>query len=684
MGGVKMERIVKTFCGVCERTCGMQVTVKDNKVQKLEGLKEHLRSRGDLCVKGKAALDIMYAPDRLRYPLKKKNGKWEQLSWDEALDLIVRKLDEIKKSHGASNLAVYHGQTYLKNCIAMFCMKRFLNVYGTVNLCSAASECFIPHLLNGMATFGSLAFADVENSKCIIIWGSNPFASGSLVGCSMPRTIRIFTELKKKGVEFIVIDPRNPTISKLADIHLRVRPGTDGALALGMIKVIIDKELYDKEYVGKYTSGFDKLKEMVKEYDLEKVEKITLVPRTEIEKAARTFATIKPASVIPGVGVEHQTNTVQTLRAISILLAITGNIDIKGGNTFISTSFLAPADVEGVPKPSGSPIGMEEHPMFVSMINQAHALVVIEKILEKEDSPIKALIVAGGAPIPQLANTNKVKVALKKLDFIAVIDLFMTETARHADLVIPASFFLERDEIATMPLNLQKKAVDDRQCWPDWKFWWELAKKMGYERHFPWKNFEELIDFVLKPTGVTYEELKKHPEGIMDKIPPGKFLKDGFYTYSGKIEIYSKSLESNGYAPLPVYKEPMESIVSTSKLAQEYPLTMITGGRQPMYLHSQHRNIAVLRKLLPEPYLEIHPKTAKDCGVGDGDYVVVESKRGKIKIRAKLEGGIMSQVIHIPHGWSEADCNILTDHENRDPISGFPGLKSSLCRIKKI
>jgi len=260
----------------------------------------------------------------------------------------------------------------------------------------------------------------------------------------------------------------------------------------------------------------------------------------------------------------------------------------------------------------------------------------------------------------------------------------MTETAQYADLVLPAAFFLERDEIGAMPLNLQNRAVDGGQCWPDWKIWWQLAKRMGYGRHFPWQSLEEIADFLLKPTGFTYEELTKHPEGIMNEVPPGKFLKEGFRTYSGKIEIYSHLLEMNGYDPLPVYEDPLESVLSAPQLALEYPLTLITSARQPMYLHSQHRNIPSLRRLLAEPYLEIHPKTAKECGVGDGDYVVVESKRGELKIRARLTEGIMPRVVYIPHGWVEADCNLLTDHENRDPISGFPGFNSSLCRIRKV
>jgi anaerobic selenocysteine-containing dehydrogenase len=214
-----MEQVVTTYCGICEKTCGMQVTVSDNVVQKVEGFKEHLRSRGDLCVKGRAAKDILYAPDRLKTPLKKVDGKWIAISWDEALGIISQKLEEVKSQYGANSLAVYHGQTYLKNCVAMFSMKRFLSRYGTANLCSAASECFIPQLLCGITTFGSLPMADVKHSRCVIIWGANPFASGSLEGCNT-RSMRILNELKEKGTRFIVIDPRTPEIAQLADIHL--------------------------------------------------------------------------------------------------------------------------------------------------------------------------------------------------------------------------------------------------------------------------------------------------------------------------------------------------------------------------------------------------------------------------------------------------------------------------------
>ncbi len=678
-----MERLHKTFCSICERTCRMQVAVSGDTVTRVEGWEEDLMGKGDLCVKGYAALDIMYAPDRLRHPMKKENGAWKGLSWDEALDLLAGKLAGIKERYGANSLCVYHGQTYVKNCIAMFCMKRFLNAYGSANLCSAASECFIPHLLNGIATFGSLAFADVRRSKTIVIWGSNPFASGSMAAGSMPRTIRLFTELKKKGTCFIVIDPRTPTVAGLADLHLRVRPGTDGALALGMMRVLIDEDLYDKDYVQQHTSGFDELREMVGRYDVAEVEKITMVPQSEIVKAARMIAAGRPASIMPGTGVEHQTNTVQTLRALSVLLSLTGNIDVPGGNTFLSPTVFTPAQIEDAAVSPAKPIGMDEHPMFVSMINQAQALVVLEKVVSSKESPVKAFISAAGSPLPELANSNKMRELFGKMEFTVAIDLFMTETARHADLVLPAAFFLEREEIATMPLSLQTRAVDGGQCWPDWKFWWELARSMGYGTHFPWKGFDDLADFVLAPTGATVDELKKHPEGIMHTLEPGQFLKDGFYTYSGKIELYSRSLESNGYDPLPEYREPMESVRSTPELAREYPLTLTTGGRHPAYLHSQHRNIPSLLKLSRGPFLEIHPQTALECDLKDGDQVLVTSPRGELTVRARVTDKIMPGVVHLPHGWIGSDCNVLTDHAKRDPISGFPGLKSSLCRVKK-
>lgn len=678
-----MARTVITFCSICERTCGMQATVEGNRVTRLTGYAGHVKSRGSLCVKGRAARDILSAPDRLRHPMKRSGTTWRQITWDEAFDVLTEKLLEVKSAHGPESLAVYHGQTYLKNCLAMALMKRLLRLYGTPNLSSAASECFIPQLLAGITTFGGLPMADVEKSRCVIIWGANPFASGSIAGCSLPRTRLLFNRLKRQGVKLIVIDPRVSDIASVADLHLRIRPGTDGMLALAMMRVLLEENLHDTDYIDRHTFGFDRLQQLLHGVDLARASALSRVPEGDIRQAARMFAGTRPASIITGVGVEHHTNTVQTLRAIMSLLVLTGNVDVPGGNTFFSPVMLSFPDQEELPALAGKPIGAQEHPMFTGMINQAHALVMIEKILAAPQSPVQALIVAGGAPIPELANTSKVQEAFHKIPFKAVIDLFMTPTAREADLVLPAAFFLERDEIGTMPLNRQRKVVEPDGPLADWEIWLRLARRMGYGRYFPWEGFQAAADALLTSANMTCAELDRHPGGIISEMPPGAFLQNGFYTYSGKIELYSNSLASAGYDPLPCFAEPMESPDSTPDVALAYPLVLTTGSRLPMFVHSQHRTIPKLRHLYPEPYAEIHPDTARSFGIDDGTMARISSPRGGVLIKVKITDKILPGVVHLPHGWDEADCNLLTDHERRDPISGFPGLRSSLCRVER-
>lgn len=678
-----MTQTITTFCSICERTCGMRVAVADNRIKKITGYAGHVKSKGGLCVKGRASVEILHAPDRLRRPLKKASGRWNEISWEEAFDLLAENLLRVRSLHGPESLAVYHGQTYLKNCLAMALMKRLLRVYGTPNLCSAASECFIPQLLAGITTFGGLPIADVEHSRCVMLWGANPFASGSLEGCSMPRTMRLFKSLKQQGVRFIVIDPRTSSVAALADLHLRVRPGSDGALALAMMRVMLDENLLDRQYIERHTSGFDKLSDLIMSCDLDWAAAITHVPRDDIIQAARIFSTAKPASVVTGVGVEHHTNTVQTIRAIMLLPALTGNIDVPGGNIFFSPVMLSFPDQTDLPDVVGKPIGTDEHPLFTGMINQAHALVLIDKILTAPESPIQALLISGGAPIPELANTNRVREAFRRIPFKAVIDLFMTPTAREADLVLPAAFFLERDEIGTMPLNRQRKSVEPDGPLPDWEIWLRLAQRMGYVHYFPWQDFESVADFLLQSANLCCAALEKHPGGIVSDMPPGSFLQNGFYTYSGKIELFSNSLASAGYDPLPFFVEPMESPYSAPDITSAYPLVLTTGSRLPMFVHSQHRTIGSLRKLHPTPYAEIHPDTARKHGISDVDQARITSPRGNVTIMVKVTEGIVPGVVHLPHGWDEADCNLLTDHAKRDPISGFPGLRSSLCRVEK-
>jgi anaerobic selenocysteine-containing dehydrogenase len=677
---MEKTRTVTTYCGVCEHSCGMRVTAQGNEILEIKGQEEHPYSKGFLCSKGLAAKDIWSAPDRLKTPMKRDGSGWKPISWEEALNLCAKNLQDIKDSYGPEGLFIYHGQTYLKSCIAFFLMNRFLNLYGAVNLSSAGSECFITLMLAHFATFGKLPFPDYDRSNCIILWGTNPCASGG-IGKSYPQMTNLLKERKKKGTKLIVIDPRKTASAELADIFIQPRPGTDGALALGFIRTILEEQLEDRAYVEKHTSGLDQLREMIKDYPLDKVEQITGIEQEKIKEAARLFATTKPGSIKAGSGLEHHTNGLQTIRATNIILSLTGNIDVEGGNTFFSHTPLSQPEVNIVSKDKA--LGAEEHPMFVSMINQAHAVAALDLIESDTPYPVRGMVVAGGAPLSVLANAGKVKRVMDKMEFIMAIDQFMTETAKHAHLVLPAATFLERNEITINPINLQKKVVEPDGPWPDWKIWWELARAMGYGEHFPWSNTEELMEHLLETTGYTLQQVREAPAGIIVPKEVGKALKEGFNTYSGKIEIYSKSLESNDYDPLPYFKEPQESPVSTPEVAKDFPLILTTGGRYPVFVHSQHRNIDKLRKQFPEPLMEIHPATARSYGIEDGDVTIVESRRGAISIKASYNDGILPGVVHIPHGWEGTNCNILTDDKARDPVSGFPGLKSSLCRIRK-
>jgi len=676
-------KIVPTFCSLCEHNCGIEVKVNEGKIEEIKGMESHVFSKGDLCVKGKAAKEFFYSPDRLKYPLKRKGNNWERISWDEALDLSSSRLQKLKQDYGARSLIMYLGHTYVKMALAAYMAKKFSLLYGTPNVCSAVSECFAPTLLSNLFTFGGFALPDFENSKLIVIWGANPLASGAPILGSPVRVSKVFQRLKKKGTKFMVIDPRKTTLASQADEFIQIHPGTDGALALGMIRVIIDEGMYDKEFVANHTSGFDALKEFIKGYPLEKVEEITKVPREKIVKAARFYATTKPACIHHGSGLEHHTNGVQNIRALHVLHTISGNIDLKGGNSFLNVTLFAQPEVTPSFK-ADEIIGMKEHPVFVSFFKQAQAMVLMDALLEQKPYPLKGMLVTGGNPLLTWANSGKARKAFERLEFLVVLDLFMTETAKKADLVLPAASFLERDEVATLPLNMQRRVLEFEECWPDWKFWWELAKRMGYTEQFAWGSADEVMDMILEPTNFTCEELRKRPEGIFNPMEYGKMREKGFNTYSGKVEISCKSLEASGYNPLPEYHDTEESIRKKAELAKDYPLTLITGSRVPMYVHSTLRNIASLRKLHPEPYVEIHPRLADELKVKEGNQVKVESLRGAVKLKAVVTDTILPQVVHLHHGWEEADCNLLTDNVARDPISGFPALRSSLCRIRKV
>jgi len=674
--------ISRTVCGICSGTCGMNFVRNDGEIAAVEGDRGHPVSRGHICPKGRAFPELLKAPDRLKAPLMKTaSGEWEQISWEWAYQLLVDRLRMIKKAHGAEALAVHVGQAGVGKEFLPY-VERFCNLYGTPNFSTSGSHCFESKYMASVATYGEMPIADYENSDCIVLWGKNPLSS-------TPTVMGELAGARSRGCALVVIDPRATPLAREATIHLQPRPGTDGALALGLIRAVIEEGLYDREFVGKWTVGFDGLVTHVSDFTPERVEEITWVPARKIREAARLYASSQSACISPGVALELSTNGFQAARAIAILQAITGNLDTAGGAIFVREAKLA--DLQVVSRRDRKPaIGADEYPLFHRSSGHAQANLYARAILEGKPYPLKGLVVAGSNPVLTWPNAEKVRRAMGSLEFLAIIDPFMTETAKLADLVIPCASFLGGNELwdsahlSPEPrVGLAPKLVDEGLP-TNWEVWIEIASRMGYGDSFPWKTEEEAIDFRLRSLGVTFADLKNMPGGhVYHRWTARKYEQEGFRTPSGKVEIYSAELNRHGRDPLPTYTEPAESPVSTPEIAALYPLVLTTGARTIGYLHSRFRNVPSLRDRSPEPYVEVNPRTARALNVENGEMVAVETRRGAIEVKAKYTDRILPGVISIPHGWDRANANALTDDTALDPVTGFPADRSLLARIVK-
>jgi len=670
-------KVVKTYCRICLSCCGIDAHVENGRLVKVSPMKEHPVNR--LCVKAQAIPDLIYSPQRITHPLRKVKGTWQQVSWDEALDIITDKLAGIRESYGAKALVVHQGEPMIAT-EAPGIADRFCSLYGSPNYTSGGSLCFVAKGIGYGLSVSRRMFPmspSYENTRCVVAWGHNP------------RQAKIGEEAdilaaQKRGAKLIVVDPRTTLLAKKADIHIQVRPGTDCALALGLLHVIITEKLYDADFVNRWTSGFDKLKEHVKEYTPEVAEKVTWVPADKIRQFARMYATSKPATISQGVSLDHCINGVQNSRAVSILIAITGNLDVVGGDIYFHPLRQASLRVKGMASPDEA-IGAQ-YPIFGEFTGDTTAMPVVEAILTGKPYPVKALICQGCNPALTWPDSSKVRQAFQQLDLLVVSDLFMTETAKLADIFLPATAFPERKIMRDhffegLPLiALGNKVVEPpADCLEDWQLWAELGRKMGYADYFPWRNTDELFVSLLEPSGITLEQLEQNPGGIMyhrlDR--QRKYEQEGLNTPSGKVELFSQIMAEHGYDPLPTFT-PLESP------SERYPFTLITGSRVVAFTHSQHRHIARLRKLVPQPLVEINPEPAEKLGIADGEPVVVESPKGSITLQARVTPDIHSRVLSLQHGWDEANANILTDGEQRDPISAYPGLRTVLCRVRKI
>jgi anaerobic selenocysteine-containing dehydrogenase len=671
----------QTLCRMCDDRCGIDVHLEDGRIVDILGNKDHLWNRGRLCVKARAAVDMVYHPDRILAPLKRTDTGWQQIPLAQALDEIAARLAAIKEQHGARSIGVWKGEAIgfgQQETIA----RRFVHALGSPNYLSNDSMCYAARYFGFKLVDGAWPVPDLENARCIVLWGANP-------PYAHPNMTQFVTAARRKGATLVVVDPRLSAIGRRADFHANVRPGTDGALAWGLVHQIVESGAYDKDFVERHTVGFAKVVDYARAFTPEAVEAETGVPAATVRAIARAMEGAAPhVAAYVGNGLEHHENGVNNIRAIAMLDGLLGALDREGGTFFKEAVPLRDLTLyEDVPLKHLGPLGADRFPVLYDLRQECHSMTAIEAILRDDPYPLRALIVTGANPALTNPNSKRVLQGLEALDLLVVRDLFMTETAAEADYVLPAASFLERTELHAHAKYQIVSVTREVVSWPgvqgEYDFWHDLALRLGIGEYFPWEDETALNRWLLEPTGITLEELEAHPEGVeYSPARPGRWKETGFDTPSGKVEFASQYLKDLGYDELPVYQSP----AYRREPDAEYPFVLITGARKLLYLHSRFRNIPRFLTAIPGPEVEMHPDDAARLGVADGETVRVTSRIGALELPVKVTAPneILPGSLQITHGWSEANVNLITHDDRFDPISGFPLMKSVEVRVEKL
>jgi anaerobic selenocysteine-containing dehydrogenase len=706
----------KSVCAICDPTtqCGLDLSVRDGRIVKVEGSRENPHNRGSLCAKGAATRQYVYHEDRLRAPLRRTgprgSGEFEAISWDEALDEIAANLERVKAESGPESAVFYVG--YPKQLRPF--VQRLALEYGSPNFCTESSACFTATMMAFRLVYGQMAGPDLRNTRCALVWSSNPFHANT------PAAGHLMDALDR-GIKLVVVDPRRTQLAARADVHLQLRPGTDGALALGVAHVILEEGLHDGEFVAEHTKGFAEYRDYVRRFDPERVEGITGVPAEKVRAAARLYATTRPAALMfSAAPVVHHANGVQNSRAVFALIGLTGNFDIAGGNKPARPSWLEIAGAGFVTRQHEFElprswddlpprVGAGRFPVWAELVDQAQAMDLPRQIRTGDPYPLKALV-AFGLNHRMFPGPDKFLEAIQELDFICDVDLFATDASRYADIVLPACSSVERSEVRCYPekyVTLTEPAIAPLgEARSDTDIVFDLARRLGLDDPLlnpasegaadPAATFSAAVDWIFEPSGMTIAELAKHPGGmpVRDPLaaPDRQYLEHGFPTPSGKMEFVSSVLERLGPGigadALPTWRPPGHHPEADSEAdpepARDYPFILNSGSRLPMFIHSRTYRLSWTRGLRPRPAADLNPADARALGIAQDDQIELSTPAGSIRVLANLTELAQPGVVHMYHGHPEADVNLLLDPDELDPISGFPAYRSALCRIDRV
>ena len=682
-----MVSIFKSICRMCHGGCGVVITLKNGRVQSIIGDKDNPNSKGFICLKGKASIELLYHPDRLKYPMKRVGkrggGQFKTIDWDEAICIVAENCISYRGEYGAESMVMCQGtdRNYQEWIF------RFANTFGTPNVLGPAHICFYPRLMASIFTFGEFTFPDFESvPECIVAWGSNKMngSSDGVVG------IRLL-EAVENGSQLVVIDPKRTRLAEKAKYWLQIKPGTDVVLALGMINMIIQNEWFDKDFVNDYTVGFDELREYASEYSLEKVSNITWVPPDLIEKVTHMYARANSAAFDLGTGVTQNKNSFDTIRSVYIISGICGNIDEPGGDIIWQPSNIIgrrkfPLTEHLSEKQASKRLGSDKY-KILAMTGWVPPEAVWDAILTKKPYPVKGILIFGSNLLTNYANSKIIYKALQQVDFSLVTDLFLTPTAQMADIVLPASSWLERDQIVEFNsfIAARRKIAQVDDCKSDEEIINLLAAKMGLGEYF-WNSVEDALDFKLKPIGYNWKQFVEKSY-IANDLEYSKYRTKGFKTKNNKFNIYNEGLKRMGYPPLPQYI-PINEVYSSGYI--------LSSGHLPFSFNSEFRNVDSLRNKEPFPYIYIHPLSAEKEGIRDGEWVIVYTDQNYdgVRLLVKISDNIDPRVIYITaawwypelefsEAWTKSNINMITTDECADLQMGASNLRGIICKIRK-
>ncbi len=684
-------------CGFCQGGCQVTITLEDGVLAAVKPNSQSPRAR--LCPRGALVPKFIYGEQRVKTPLIRNGargmGELREATWDEALDHAATLIKDVTRRHGARAMASYFGRGVLFSPVMGMSSgpEAFLRNIGSPNDCNCGSICNLvsstiaPALTLGVPTMKQVQ--DVPNSDLIVSWGKN-----SATDDGPQIMLAQIQQAQARGAKLIVIDPRLEGLGQIADWWIPILPGTDGALALAMCKIIVEENRYDTEFVRDWTQGFEEFAVYLATLELEKLGTICGVPVADIRKLTDEFCGTQKASLVSYTGLEYALSAVQNIRAQYVLWAITGKLDVEGG-IYLNAWGQPTQPVRPVPE-ENTPLGAAKYPLYFGLAGMALFGQFPHAVLDDDPHPVRGLLVVGGSPAVSFPDSNTWRAAYERLECLIVVDRFYSEEVRYADVVLPAKTLYEMIRVQATPEGpaLIDPALETiGQARDESIILGQLADRLGFGDKYP-RNEDELRSWLVaaqRPFVAPFKAATP-PARAYKKYATGQLRADGkpgFPTPSGKFEIRSTTLEQFGYTPYPRFED-VRDLPGFG--ADEWPLLMTTGARSNKRMGGLGANLAPIGEGIdPKPLVDINEADAATAGIADGDAIVVETPFGQAPFYAHV-GGATEGAIHVPHGggsaympqpWREGNANCLTSLEFCDSITGFPMLKSVPCRIRK-